>query len=266
MAGRLDSVFKAVESTAPVKSLRGVYYGRQFLRRPGTFSGIYHSFAEATAAAPAHHKLGYDHSELAELYIDRHDKILPSDYPVILWLERALRSGRSIFDFGGHLGVQFYSYQKYIDYPKDLRWTVLDMPKIIERGRILAAERAANQLGFTLDFADAARHDIFFASGSLQYVETPLVERLEKLARLPSHVILNKTPLVDSEPFVTLQNTMHTFCPYAIFNRRAFIEPLFSLGYELVDAWDTPDMSCLLPLNPEHSVPAYSGVYLRLSH
>jgi putative methyltransferase (TIGR04325 family) len=265
MSGRLESVRKAVEEAGPVRSLRGAYYTRQFVRRPGTFSGIYQSFAQATAAAPAHHKLGYDHSELAELYADRHHKVLPSDYPVMFWLERIFETARSIFDFGGHVGVQFYSYQKYLDYPDELRWTVMDVPAIMERGRAIAQERGATKLSFATDFADVAKHDVFFASGSLQYLEAPLVERLEKLERLPRHLLLNKTPLTDGDPFVTLQNIVHAFCPYAIFNRRAFTEPLFSLGYELVDSWETPDMTCMLPLNPERSVAAYSGLYLRLA-
>ena len=267
MPGRLELVRKisrAVGDTPPLRSLRGRYYERQFVRRPGTFSGIFRSFLEATEAAPPNSKQGYDHAELAELYADRHFKVLPSDYPALFWLDRILRSATSVFDFGGHLGIQYYSYGKYLTYPADLRWTVLDVPSIVKRGQALAAERGQTQPSFTLDFGRVADHEVFFASGSLQYVETPLAERLTALTALPRHLLINKLPLREGEPFVTLQNVQFSFCPYAVSNRSAINEPLKSLGYELMDAWETPDMFCELPLDPDFSISAYTGLYLRL--
>src|SRR5262245_47101503 len=110
-----DSVRKAVRDSEPVRSVRGVYYGWQFRRSPGTFSGVFRTFAEATASAPPNQKIGYDHDELADLYADRHFKVLPSDYPVLFWLERVFRNASTLFDFGGHLGIQYNSYQKYLE-------------------------------------------------------------------------------------------------------------------------------------------------------
>jgi putative methyltransferase (TIGR04325 family) len=260
---RLGEIEDVVANVPPVRALRAAYYARRFPRDLGGFLGVFASFAEASAAAPANAKLGYDHVELAELYADRHAKVLPSDYPALFWLRHIFESAKSLFDFGGHVGVQFYSYRKYLTYPDGLRWTVLDVPAIVERGAALAAQRDAHQLSFTTDFKNAAEHDVFFASGSLQYVETPFAQRLAALPRLPQHLLLNKTPLTNGEPFVTLQNVIHAYCPYAIFGRREFIGSLESLGYDLVDSWETPDMTCRLPLNPERSLEAYSGLYFR---
>jgi putative methyltransferase (TIGR04325 family) len=265
--GRLElvsgNVSRAIGHIPPLSALRERYQERLFLRRPGTFRGIYGSFAEATREAPKNAKLGYDHAELADLYTERHTRVLPSDYPAMFWLDRIFRSATSLFDFGGHLGVQFYSYAKYLNYPQSLRWTVLDMPAIVDRGRKLAAERGRAELSFTTDLARAADHDVFFASGSLQYVETPFAEMLAGLSRLPRHLLINKLPLHDGSPYVTLQNVQFTFSPYAISNRTGFIASLTNLGYELVDAWENPDLSCILPLHPDLSVRAYSGLYLR---
>lgn len=265
MPGRLERAGKIFENAWPVRLLLGAYYRHQFPKWAGTFSGVYQSFAEATEAAPPNSKLGYDHSELADLYADRHVKVQPSDYPMIFWLGRILRSATSVFDFGGHVGLQYYGYQKYLSYPSGLRWTVLDVPAIVERGRALATERGETRLAFTTDLADAANHEVFFASGSLQYTETSLAEQLRVLQVLPRHLLINKTPLYDGEDFVTLQNVIHAICPYRIFNRRAFLDPVLALGYELVDSWQTPDVFCRIPLDPERSLEAYTGLYLRLS-
>lgn len=72
----------------------------------GVFHGVYASAAEATAAAPASRPLGCDHDGPAAMYRDRLDRVFPSDYPMMLWLDRALRAGATrVFDLGGHVGL-----------------------------------------------------------------------------------------------------------------------------------------------------------------
>jgi putative methyltransferase (TIGR04325 family) len=67
----------------------------------------------------------------------------------------------------------------------------------------------------------------------------------------------------DGEQFVTLQALGTSFCPYHIFNRQSFIGSIREIGYELIDSWDNAEVSCHIPLYPEHSVTAYSGLYFR---
>ncbi|MET0795518.1 MAG: methyltransferase, TIGR04325 family [Polyangiaceae bacterium] len=239
-------------------------YNRRFERWPGSYRGIFQSFAEARASAP-NDKLGFDHAEHAHLYDFRIGKAFPSDYPVLFWLARLLPELNSVFDWGGHIGVSYYTYAKYLELPERLRWRVGDVPQIIKAGAELARSRGAGALSFTTELADADGFDFLLANGSLQYVETPFSDSLRAMSQRPRHVLINKLPVYSGPAFVTLENTVHSYNAYGIGNRAAFIDSIVSQGYELVDEWESPDVSCHIPLHRERSIRAYPGFYFRKS-
>lgn len=245
-----------------VLSLRRRWYAHQFRTWPGAYCGVYSSFAEAARAAPETLPQGFDAPVMAGLYDHLLDRIWACDYPSLWWLERALPEAKCLFDFGGHIGVSFYGFSRYLPLPGDFRWIVCDVPAVIDRGRELATLRRAAGLEFTADFKQAAQADVLHASGSLQFLEESLGSMLDRLERRPKHLLLNKLPL-HHRAFVTLQHTVHAYNPYRVFNRGEFIGDLEKRGYELVDQWDDPDRSCVVPLHPEAAVLKYSGLYLR---
>jgi putative methyltransferase (TIGR04325 family) len=253
----------ALEVVPPVRRLRAWDYGpRRSLRWPGACMGVYADFDEARRAAPG--RTGYDHPEMATMYDHMIDRLRPDDYPILFWLQRVLRPGSSVLDLGGHVGITYYAYAAYLNLPPDLRWTVCDVPAVIERGAAMARERSAAQLGFTSRLDDAAGCDVLLAAGSLQYLETDLADRLGALPDRPRHLLVSKTPMLDGLQFVTLQNTHHAYNPYRLLDRRAFVEGLSRLGYRLVDSWENPGYSCAIPYHPECAVDRYTGMYLRL--
>ncbi|HYP74543.1 MAG TPA: methyltransferase, TIGR04325 family [Polyangiaceae bacterium] len=238
-------------------------YNRRFEDWPGSYRGIFDTFAEARASAP-NDKIGFDHAELAHLYDARIGKAFPSDYPVLFWLARLQPQLHSVFDWGGHIGVSYYSYTKYLNFSEQLRWRVGDVPQIIQAGAELARKRGADALSFTQHLADADGFDLLLANGSLQFVEEPFSESLQALSRRPAHLLINKLPVYDGPTFITLENTIHSYNPYRVGNRAAFVASIQALGYSLVDEWQTPDVSCHIPLHRERSIEAYSGFYFRL--
>lgn len=244
-------------------------YARRFERAfagnwVGAFRGVYWSFEQARAAAPATKPLGYDNQAAAAMYGDRFDTVQPADYPVMLWLDRAMRLGaRSVFDWGGHVGLLYYGYRKYLAYPEGFRWKVQDVPQVVQLGRELAEKNGVGAaLSFTNDVADATGHDFLLASGSLQYLqdEVTLWSEVGRMSRQPRWVAVNKLPLTEGETFYTLQNIGTAYCPYRVFNSAQFLRGMTDLGYRVVDRWFNPDCSCELPLNPERNVKWYSGV------
>ncbi len=243
-------------------------YRRYFETQVDTnlFFGAYESFADALLDMPKTKPMGYDNPEPAAMYGDRLTRVFAADYPVLFWLDRILPKARSLFDFGGHVGIAYYSYGRYLRYPADFKWTVYDVPAVSEQGRRLAAEKRATGLAFADSVAAADGHDVFLASGALQYVERPgLAEMLAGLERPPQHVIVNKTPVHDRSRFVTLQNIGTAYCPYQIFKRSEFLEGVTGLGYRLVDSWANADVKCPIPYQPGRSVDAYSGFYFTRS-
>jgi putative methyltransferase (TIGR04325 family) len=225
------------------------------------FQGVYSSFDEARAHAPKGVRFGYDHEEIATAY--QGQTFLPSDYPAIFWMHEALQDGSRIFDFGGSVGVSFYLWQKYFRYPNNIEWLVCDLPAVVQAGQKLANEKNENRLRFTSCFEDANGFDFVLMSGCLQYIETPASEFLQKLKRLPRHLLINRVPLHRSRQCVTLQNIRWMVSPYQIFLRDRFIASLEALGYKLLDMWPDADHTCWIPFYPEYSVEAYSGLYFR---
>jgi putative methyltransferase (TIGR04325 family) len=237
-------------------------YARTFARRaPNRFRGVYGSFAEAEASVPEGARVGYDHAELAGLYRHRMEKANQSDYGVLFWLRGILEPRSFVFDFGGHVGVSYHGWRRYLGYPPGTRWLVHDVPAIIKVGAELAAERESPGLEFTSDVADARGCDVFFSAGALQYVEESLPSILARVGTRPKHVILNKMPLYDGEDFVTVQSTGRAFHAYRIYNREALVKSVTDLGYRVVDDWVNREQSCTIPFARGRDIEAYSGYF-----
>jgi putative methyltransferase (TIGR04325 family) len=241
----------------------------------GCFYGVFETFEQAKQAAPKTKNIGYNHAELAQEYEqmlegnnwENSDGVIASyDYPVLFWLNSIFkREGAStIFDFGGNVGVHFYTYAKYLEYPKNLNWVVCDVPAIVNVGRGIAEKRGVQNLDFTIDFKDISGQEILFSSGTVQYIED--LAKMLSLYHKPKHLLINRLPLYDTgSRFVTLQNGGQVFYPQYVFNKSEFIAELNRIGYELIDIWQDIADSCVIPFYPQHSVPFYHGLYLQLT-
>jgi putative methyltransferase (TIGR04325 family) len=237
-------------------------YRRAFFDgRAGHYYGVFASFAEAARAVPATGTIGFDHAAAAELYRRRMAKASDSDYGPLYWLRRILERDSFVFDFGGHVGVSYHAWRRFLDYGPDLRWLVYDLPAITQAGVQIASQTESPQLSFTNDVLDGAGCSIFFSAGAIQYVDRPLPQILSDLGELPKHLLMTKLPLYDGEPFVTIQAAGKSFHPYRVFNRDQFIESVTALGYVLVDHWQSAETTCIVPFTRRREVEAYAGLY-----
>jgi putative methyltransferase (TIGR04325 family) len=238
-------------------------------RYAGRCRGVFDTYAECLAAVPTSMPTGYDNEAMSGMYRDRLARIYPGDYPALLWLGKAFADGATrVFDLGGHVGIGYYAYRRYIDYPAGLSWQVHDVPAVMEAGRALARERDAwNELGFVdaAGAADAAAgSDVLFTSGCIQYLEETVAERIGKLARRPRWVIVNLLPLHESQAYWTVQSTGKAFCPYRIQKTDDFLSALGELGYRTMDLWENAEKRCNIVFAPQLSLDRYFGVALRL--
>jgi putative methyltransferase (TIGR04325 family) len=259
---------KLEEKLPLVRAWHRFEYERHFSAESRTermFAGVYHSQEEALRAVPAGCRVGHDHPEVADRHIAEIGHVWPSDYPVLFWMSQLMAEGRSIFDFGGNVGLQFYNFQKYLKYPARLSWKVCEVPSVVQRGLELARLKHAVGLSFTSNFEDANGSDILLASSSLQFIPNPWWSSLSSLRLKPHHLVINRTPLCDGPSFITLHNIGPAFCTYQIRNRGAFIKELSTLGYRLQDAWEAAEFSCYIPFHPDREVKAYTGMYFQLT-
>ncbi|GAA0717930.1 methyltransferase, TIGR04325 family [Dokdonella soli] len=268
--GVSQSLRATADWAATVPGIRHVLealYERRFTHGAPTtgnwYRGVFSSFAEVQASAPTTRPLGYDNQHAAALYRERARRVYISDYPVMLWLARLFESGNtSVFDIGGHIGIAYYAYQRYVRYPDAIRWRVLDVPAVIAAGAAWAHEHdVCRRLEFTERPADADGCDILFASGSLQYLDYTLADLLGSLAQPPRHLLVNLMPIHMNESFFTLQNMGAAYCPYRIMAEREFIDGLKALGYTQQDRWENPDRRCEIAYRPAHSLDRYFGFY-----
>lgn len=239
-------------------------YRRRFATRKvdyNAYYGVYPDFATALAAAPASLPKGFDHAETALIYAARTRYVLACDYPAMFWLRRLFEEGsRSVFDFGGSIGIKYYAFRAYLDYPADLRWTVCELPSIAAAGRQWAAEHDEyHQLAFTQNRIDADGQDILFASGCIQYLDYPFRDLIAALRRPPRHILVTVLPLHRERSFFTVQNMGTLYCVYRIQAQAEFVAQIKELGYTLRDQWDQPDRQCEIPFHPECRVDKYHG-------
>jgi putative methyltransferase (TIGR04325 family) len=187
--------------------------------------------------------------------------LLPSDYPVLFWLGKALAESPSLLDIGGYVGISYYSYRDYLTYPENLEWVVHDVPAVTAAGVEIAQHQDSRGLSFTNEITSELGPRTVLAAGSLQFMEENFSDLLVRMGALPKHLIVSKTPLTELPEFVTLQDLGPAVCPYRIFNRAKFIQSIEALGYRLVDSWANPDFRCRIPFHPDRNVPSYSGLY-----
>ena len=265
----IEFLEKAARSAWRVPLVGGLLerdYARAFFKRPpNRFMGVFPGFAAAAQAVPLDQRVGYDHDELAGMYRHRMDKACQSDYAMLFWLKDLLPDNPFVVDYGGHVGVSFYGWKSYLNYPSNLRWLVYEVPAIVRGGLQLAAERDSRGLFFTSTLADGRDCNIFMAAGSLQYVDSSLPALLRDLGSKPRHLFINKLPVYDGESFVTLQSTGRALHPYRIFNRDEFLREVTDLGYHLVDDWVNREQHCEIPFTRGRDIDAYSGFYFRLA-
>jgi putative methyltransferase (TIGR04325 family) len=238
---------------------------------PGNaYGGVFASFDEARAGAPASLPTTFDQPQSGELYADRLDHVQIVDYPVLFWLSQLFAADcRQLFDLGGNVGTSYFGFQRHLPYPDDLRWLVHDVPAVVAAGRALAErEDGSGKLRFTDAPGDADGWDVVLCSGVLQFLDYSLPELLRPLREPPRDVLVNVTPLHPERSFVTLQRVTRrrvgiANCPYRVSALGAFVDEFAAAGYRVVDHWSTTERHMRIPFEPDHSIDRYHGFCFR---
>jgi len=268
MSGRVQRALTQVGNLPGLLHWRKNAFDKRFEsgQAIGCCRGVFDAYPQAAAAAPSTRPLGYDHTDAAGMYRDRLNAIYPSDYPMMLWLQKAFENGvRNVFDLGGHIGLAYYAYQRVLAFPSDISWTVNDVPSVVAAGRQEALKLdPAGRLQFADGFDGAANADMLFTAGCLQYLEQTLAERIASLARRPRWILVNLLPLHDQFAYWTVQSIGTAFCPYRIQRSQNFFADLEQLGYQVEDKWTNLDKSCWVAFEPERSLDRYHGAALKL--
>ena len=272
LAARLRAIGDAAAELPGLRHLAKPLYRRRFQRPFGddnSYYGAYETFVDAEAAARALSTRflppTYDTEAAGRAYRSQLERIRVSDYPLVYWLSKLLAEGRRrIFDLGGNIGVSYYGFGRYIDYPAHLRWQVHDVPAVMAAGRKWAAQHDPQQ---RIAFADSPDHadgaDVLLSTGALQYLDYTLPQLLQRLSQPPPHVLVNLTPIHPSRGYFTLQNLTFAICPYRVMARPELVAGMASLGYRIVDEWNSRERELKVPFEPSCTIDNYSGFHFR---
>ncbi len=258
LLGESDSLRGSIQALRTMPVIRSLFEWGVAYRRG------YSSFAQAQQLANKYIPAGHEHDDDVKMHTQLADRIRESDYPVLYhWREIAAKPG-VVFDFGGNVGNVFYAYDKTLRFPTDMTWLVYDIPEIRAAGQLVAKERNESRIVFVESMEDAARCDVFLASGCLHYFIEELDELLASLPSLPRHVFANRTPVTDGPELITLQDNKSFLVPCKIHNRTRLLEGMERLGYKLKSSWTVHELALQVPLYPESSCRYYSGFYFEL--
>jgi putative methyltransferase (TIGR04325 family) len=266
MASR--EIIQVIAKNTPVlRTFMKLRYDRTFKNNKGEqlYRGVFSTYDEAAASAPTA-QIGYDHKEPALMYTWLMKELQNYDYPVLFWLNKILsqRVPCRVFDYGGHVGVKYYAYNRLLVTAPE--WTVCDVPAVVLSGSQMAEDLDPDKkLKFTVNFDEVEGDHILLCLGSLQYVKESLAEKLGLLPQSarPRHIIVNTTPFVQEgeEAFWTLNSIGTAFCPYKVQCVESFVAEMKRVGYETLDTWENPGRRCRVPFQDRHADFRYLGMH-----
>jgi len=262
----VKSLKEVAEQVPVLRDMLAHRYDRIFEanRNAQLYRGVFESYAEAAASSPAP-VVGYDQEGPAKMYAFLMNDVQLYDYAVLFWLQHACKSERGLrlFDYGGHVGVKYYAFSNLLGFIDS--WKVCDVPAVVREGREIAKAHGAHNLSFTENFEEVGDYETLLCSGSLQYIEQPLYEKLAQLplARRPKHVLLNLIAFTaNNEPeFYTLNSIGTAFCPYKVQNQAAFTEGMAQVGYACRNSWENPGRASHVPFQHQRADFVYRGMY-----
>ncbi len=198
------------------------------------------------------------------LHLRKGESARLSDYPVLFRLQECLPSTRKVLDLGGNVGNLFYCYEQYLQIPNDLTWTVYDLPKTLDTGRNLANDRRETKLRFVDRLNNLEGCDVLLVSGSMHYLEPPLLELLKQSNHRPRWIIINRVPLSEHDTYLAEQKDDHIAVACRVEKLDSVKTGMHDLGYDLTDSWRIPDRNLILPLYPDYCVDSYSGLFFTI--
>jgi putative methyltransferase (TIGR04325 family) len=253
-----------------VPGVSQLYAKAIWTKQMNLFFGLYDSFEDAERAAAEFNKVGWDDEGIAKVLVHENSDEPPqlfqtSQFAVMLWLSKLIKSGTGILDVGGAGGIFYEICMRYGLLAAPLRWHVVDVPEMVKRGIARHQRLNSSMISFGTNLVEAPASDIMLMLGVIQYLPDPLGEKgpgiLEAVKELPTHVVINKVPLIDDGEVWTLQNHVTSVMPYRLFSRRKFIEYFEAHGYRLRDRWLVPELNVDIPFHPERSLSVFEGVH-----
>ncbi|GAC1660884.1 MAG: hypothetical protein NVS9B4_12410 [Candidatus Acidiferrum sp.] len=238
--------------------------GRKLLNRLSSPRGVFETYEQAEAVARATGVPSHENPGNVAAHMETAKNLLISDYPVLHWMNQLKCNELRVADYGGSGGNLYYAYRPLL-HAERVHWTVLELPKIMEEGVAIAAQRAAHELHFLPSSGLFPSCDFVLVSGAFHYWKGSAGEFVARFPQPPEHIIINRSPIVhgDVPHHYTVQHSEYSSLACIIKNKNEITADFHGEGYELIDQWACPEYPAKKILFPRFTVNQCTGLYFR---
>jgi len=201
------------------------------------WEGVYKSFKEVPAKGAGFESDTWIKKSLKNFEKLKKNQDTRDDKALMLSLLTGVLSGKNklvtILDFGGGIGLTYFSIIKKLATPHILKYCVVDNKKVCETGKNIFKNNKNVSFHEKLPF-NLPHLDIVHIGSTLQYIED-WESLLSKLADYkPKYILFTSLPVGNIPTYVTAQNYYGNKIPYRFFNITKFIGVLNKLNYKLL--------------------------------
>jgi putative methyltransferase (TIGR04325 family) len=203
------------------------------------FSGVYASFAdvpgtmtEADQAAAAARGIarGPSRDEATNLpQLRRAHSLMP--LVAAMLAGGARKEPLNILDFGGAAGVDFANLLVAVDPSIDLRYLVVDFPKVCAVGR--DHWRDDKRISFSDALPQAGQFDLIYSWSSVHYVPDPLSLLAQFASYRPAAILLAGSPFTSGDAFVRAQVNQSVPFPQWVLSLPKVEQRMRECGYDM---------------------------------
>jgi putative methyltransferase (TIGR04325 family) len=163
----------------------------------------------------------------------------------LLWVAAQREGKLHVLDFGGSLGSSYQQCRALLSPISSLRWSVVEQPHFVERGRQLFEDDVLRFHANTQDCLQAGLPDVLYLSSVLPYLRAPYDTLEELLAHGPDFVLIDRTPMMEGAlDRLTVQRVAPSIVsasyPAWFFSRAKFLS-FFAGRYHLLETFDCAD-------------------------
>jgi putative methyltransferase (TIGR04325 family) len=240
----MRSFIKRVVAHLPWKMRKLVmFFAEHGLISSQPFSGVYASFDDMPGTMKA---AEFDQAEAAKRGISRGPSLdeatnLPclrrahSLMPLvaaILATKRQATGPFQILDFGGAAGVDFVNLMSAVHLPTDVRYHVVDLPKVCAVGRTKWQQDA--RISFDDTLPASAQFDLVYSWSSIHYLPDPLQLLGQFASYSPTAILLAGSPFTSGQAFVRAQVNQSVQFPQWVLSLLEVERRMRECGYALV--------------------------------
>lgn len=159
---------------------------------------------------------------------------LAKDYPLLVASSIIYNKNKkfNIIDYGGGFGGGYLSISKGINELKNLKYFIIDLPKICELGKKIFSKE--KNIFFLNKIPKIINCDIFHFGSCLQYIDDWKLLLTQTCKLKPKYIIFSDLFAGNIESFVTLQKFDKYKMPFRFYNINEVISFMKKKGYNLV--------------------------------